>query len=222
MLALTRVAFSYAGFGGVVMRSETGTEPTRASGRSGRSFTIFLVFACVALSVEVALLIRKNRSLEKRISQVIAAEKVVTLMPGDEFEPVALVDESGEEMLLDFGYGQPKSLLLMFTMGCAACEETFPVWSEIVPAASIPGLRVVAIRLDNRDALEEEAANILPFPVHSVVAGEETLLRKVSHVPATLLLDEFGVVESVWSGVLTPEKAEDLDATIAAIIQLGD
>ena len=190
--------------------------------RSRLLFTIFLVFACVALSVEVMLLVRKNRNLEERLSRATAATQIATIAPGDVIEPLILMDESGEEMTLEFSDGQTKSLMLVFTLACSACETTFPVWSEIVPIEDTSRLRVIAIRLDGEGAPAEASVNLLPFPVHSADVPETSSLRKISALPVTILLDGYGVVEKVWSGVLSQKDADALRETINALTETGN
>lgn len=203
------------------MSTETASESSHPAHRSSRLFTIFLVIACVALSVEVMLLVRKNRNLEESLSRAPATTQIATVEPGDVFEPLVLMDESGEEMTVEFGDGQAKSLMLVFTMACSACETTFPVWSEIVPVEDTPRLRVIAIRLDGEGALDEASVDLLPFPVHSADVPDTSSLRKISAVPATILLDAYGVVEKVWSGALSREDADALRETIDALIEAG-
>ena len=86
--------------------------------RPRRLFVPFLVFACAVLSVEVVLLVLKNRELEARVIHLVEENQAPTIEVGDVIEPFTLLSESGEMVVLEFDEGQPKSLLLVFTQGC--------------------------------------------------------------------------------------------------------
>ena len=190
-------------------------QPGTEAGRGGHWFTIFLAVACLALAVEVMLLVRKTRRLEGEIARLSAAMQPGTVEVGDAFEPLTLIGEDGEEVSLRFGHRQPHTLMLLFTMSCPACEKTFPIWSEIIPAEETPALRVAAIRLDRDPGLVEASTNVLPVPVYTAKERGKTL-QKITRIPITVLVDGSGVVEKVWSGYLTPEKQQDLRNALEA------
>ena len=184
-------------------------QPGAEAGRGGQWFTIFLAVACLALAVEVTLLVIKTRRLEGEIARLSAAMQPKTVEVGEAFEPLTLVGEDGKEKLLEFGEGQPHTLMLLFTMSCPACEKTFPIWCEIIPTEETPALRVAAIRLDRDPEPVEASTNVLPVPVYTAKERGKTL-QKITRIPTTVLVDGSGVVNKVWSGYLTPEKQQDL------------
>ena len=184
--------------------------------RGGQWFTIFLAVACLALAVEVILLVSKTRRLEGELSRLNAAVQPKTVEVGDAFEPLTLIGEDGEETSLEFGQGQPHTLMLLFTMSCPACEKTLPIWSEIVPAEDTPDLRVAAIRLDKDPEPVEASISVPPVPVYLVKERGKTL-QKITRIPTTVLVNGSGVVEKVWSGYLTPEKQQDLRQTLEEV-----
>ena len=198
------------------MSRETAPPSQPPAGRGARVFTIFLTVACLALAVEVLLLVQKNRRLREALAQANAARRPANIAVGEAFDELPLIDESGEETVVEFGEGQPRTLMLVFTPACPACARTFPFWGEVIPAEDTPGLRVVAVRLDRAAEPIEVSEAVLPFAIYSP-ADAETPLRKVTSVPTTLLLDEFGVVEKVWTGIFTAEREQDFRDTLAAL-----
>lgn len=178
-------------------------------------YTAFLLIASIGLALEVALLVWKNRELEQQLQRALVALRAEEITPGTVFEPFTLVDETGWETLLEFGAGQPKTLLLVFSSDCSACLSTFPIWAEIIPAESSPKLRVVGVSMDETGIAEAPSTpESLPFAVFTVKGLYETSLRNVIRVPVTIMLESTGEVKEVWTGFLVPEKAESLRGAI--------
>jgi hypothetical protein len=204
------------------MTTEIAAPETQAGAtKGGRLFTGFLVLACLGLAVETLLLVRENRQLKERVANLSTTAQPPTIQAGAVFEDLSLRDEAGDESRIEFGEGQPHTLLLAFTLACPACERNLPIWSEIVPAEDTPRLRVRAVRLD-RDAEPVEASiNVLPLPLYSLVDARE-VVALITHVPTTLLLDEWGIVEHAWTGMLEPGDQAELRSAIASVNQTGD
>ena len=185
--------------------------------RPRKVFVPFLVFACAVLSVEVVLLVLKNRELEARVIHLVEENQAPTIEVGDVIEPFTLLSESGEKILLEFDEGQPKSLLLVFTQGCGACDKMLPIWGDAIPVEASPGLRVLAISLDEPEA---SSPDLFPFPVHTPAGLDAGFVQEITRIPATILLDEYGVVEKVWSGLLSPDDTTGLRKTVASLVQV--
>ena len=179
-----------------------------------RVFTVFLVVACIGLSTEVFLLVRKTQNLQEQLARAI--EDAQTIQPGVAFKPFTVVDQSGVSTWIEFGEGQPETLLLAFSTECAACEEVFPLWNEVVPVNIADVLRVIPIHLGPQDALPKGESYALPVPAFSVSAADLEHFHKITRIPATLLLNEEGVVEHAWSGIPGPGEANRLREVLAA------
>ncbi len=191
-------------------KSELGQGVTRKI----RVFTVFLVVACAGLSTEVVLLVHKTRKLEEQLVRAMA--DAPTIQPGEAFEPFTVVDQSGLSRWIEFGEGQPETLLLAFSPECAACDEVFPLWNEVVPGEIANVLRVIPIHMGPQDALTEGESYALPVPAFSVSPADVEHFRKITRIPAALLLNKEGVVEHAWSGIPTPDEADRLREVLAA------
>jgi peroxiredoxin len=181
-------------------------------GRSGALLTIVLAIVCAAMAVEIVLLVQKTRRLEARVAQLSATPKPPSIKPGDAFEPFDLQTESGEQVTVGFGEGQPKSLLLVFSMACHACERIFPTWRQLLPDVP-PGVRVLPIRLD-ADAPDGAANPQLQAPIYAL-RNQQEMRDQLSAVPSTILLDPFGTVDQVWTGQLSERHQTSLREAIA-------
>ena len=197
------------------------TKPEAADSRSAARWdvlTIVLCTACIALTVLVFLLARQNRALKAQMSALMtqsAQNDPNALRAGDLVSSFEAVAPTGETMRVGFGAGEPRTLLLVFSPDCPACQRTKPVWNRVlaepVPASvRIVGLRAAASPPPDASVPEEQTA----FPVYSLLGP----IEKVRFVPATVLLDGEGVVQQVWFG----ELGEDQEAELRAALHAGD
>lgn len=202
------------------MKSHDTSEPGQAVARKGGAFTIFLAVFCAGLSAEVVLLVRKTGNLEQKLALAMAGAP--TIRPGDAFGPFTVVDEFGESTLIEFGEDQPETLLLAFNHECDACDEAFPLWNEVIPVAISNALRVVPIHLGLEDGHSDGESHALPVQAFSISPADMEPFRKIARIPATLLLNNEGVVEHAWSGIPTPHEANMLRDAIAAYARTSE
>lgn len=176
------------------------------SGTGEKVFNIFLMVACAALAVLVLLLAMQNRRLKEQVSTLLTPQMPPeALQEGQVLEPLALLDDGGNRVVVNFeGLGE-RTLLLFFSPDCPACRETIPVWSVMLQNQP-PAVRVIGVRL----GAEMEDVPNLPFGVYSPEDGGKSLAGKIPFVPATVLLDDKGLIERVWYGMLDEEKQAEL------------
>jgi hypothetical protein len=178
---------------------------------SDKTFNMFLISACFALAVLVLFLAWQNRKLKEEIAELMIPQIPPTaLKQGDSMEPLNFIDEAGKDTLLGFGEG--KTLLLIFSPQCPACIETIPVWNDMLqeaPAAT----RIAGLRL----AAEVESTVITRFPIYTPTDDGSGLAGRIPYIPATLLIDEHGIIEWVKYGALTDEDVETLSEILEGL-----
>jgi hypothetical protein len=199
------------------MSTDTIVSPALMKPGNGRWFTGFLAIACMGLGAEVLLLTRKNHELNELLANAVNERTLADVQAGDLLEPFALLGEEGERVDLQFGPAQPKSLLLVFATGCPDCERVLPIWNGLVPRQDTGRLRVLGIRLNRQIDAGSEASPAVNFPVYTVRSRDKTRIGRVVSVPTTILLDEDGVVEQAWAGVLDGNQADALRNAIAVL-----
>jgi len=184
----------------------------RKGGRSGeRAFSIFLMVACAALAILVLLLAQQNRRLKSQLATLLTPQMPPeALKAGDVLEPLALLDDGGNRVLINFEGLADRTLLLFFSPDCPACRETIPVWSALLNGRRST-VRVTGIRLGGGI---EDAPN-LPFAVYTPEDGGQSLAGRIPFVPATMILDSDGTVERAWYGLLDEEKQAELAQILA-------
>ncbi len=183
-------------------------------------FTLFLVGACLALAVLVLLLARQNRQLKETLVGHVhpTTPGAAEFKPGDQVSPITVVADSGQKTHVTFGGGEKKTLLLVFSSTCPACDQTLPVWRQLLAAGTPPSIRVVGIQTDRLKAAGSASAVVAqsyPFPVYGYERSKPDPLEKVPYVPAALVVDDRGVVKKAWFGVLTKEQELELRKELA-------
>jgi len=174
--------------------------------------------ACVALAVLVFLLAMQNRQLKQALTFALTDIPADALTHGDTLEPPALIDDLGQVQNVDFGGEREQTLLLVFSSTCPACEETLPIWSEMIPEyMGRPELQIVGIQLD-RPAPDDEPGSLVteafPFPVLGVTTEGYEALRRIPFIPAAILIDPAGTVEKTWYGLPGERELEELRAAL--------
>jgi hypothetical protein len=173
---------------------------------SDKTFNLFITSACIGLAAVSIFLTWQNRNLKDELAELRLPQiPPEALQQGDRMEPLTLLDNVGNRITIGFGAREGKTLLLIFSPDCPACVMTLPIWSEMLeePPASA---RVIGLRLG--EAQEDDPA--LPCTVYAPDEAGSGLAGKIPFVPATLLLDDRGVVEQVWYGVLQDDDQEAL------------
>lgn len=173
-------------------------------------FVIFLVVACAALSVLVALLAMQNRSLKAQISASAAArlDPPNALKVGEVFGPLDLKPiEGGETMRLPAADGSRAALVFVFSSTCPACKEAFPIFDDLAAEAASRGLDVGGVR---SDAGQDQAVH--RFPVYALATPNAAFQEKLPFVPVAMVLEPSGKVKAVRFGVPTAAQLEELKA----------
>jgi hypothetical protein len=153
---------------------------------------------------------RENRRLEAELAAASREAPAESWKPGDRLGPLALVDGEGTTETLTFERGEGRTLLLLFSPDCPACQAIWPFWEFLVDGAP-RGLRVVGLCTGG------DPPTARTFPVFTLPDPGRGSLRKVPLVPATLLVDGEGRIVRAWYGVLAAEDETTLLDLVAEI-----
>ena len=192
---------------------------SNGSERSG-SFSIFLMLACAALSVLVVLLAIQNLRLKNEISRLASKLPDNALAQGETFGPLSLLDWDEQSRPLVFGEGEQRTLVLIFSTHCGACEQTFPIWDEILGDvdADAAGLRVVGVQTDAPGEGDADPGQLVtesfPFPVFPVDYSQSFIMNRIPAVPATVVVDTAGVVAHIWYGAPDSNTIAEIRSTL--------
>jgi len=178
--------------------------------------TSVLLVGCVALAVCVIVLAWQNLSLKRQLGSAgHAPADLDALAAGDLVEPFEVVSAQGEPVRVSFDEGQERTLLLVFSSTCPACQSNMPIWNELLAGARPATVRVLGIQTDL-------AAGAAPHdggptcPIYAVGPRARPPFDRLPYVPATVVIDGAGRVRNAWFGVLGADQQDELRREIAA------
>lgn len=180
-------------------------------------FSIFLTLACIALAVLVVMLAKENRDLKQQMADLAKGPPLpeYAIKLGDSLEPFTVMDDGGGEYTIEYGGEWERTLLLIFSSQCPACEQTLPIWSEMVSGeiAQIPGVQIAGIQLDRLQQGGAESplmVDAYSFPIYSIDLAANEFLKKIPFIPATIVVDAEGVVLNAWYEIPGDEIREEI------------
>jgi hypothetical protein len=181
-----------------------------------RAWTLLFATLTAALSVALALELREIRRLRTELVAMAAAKaRAAGIEPGQALSPVTLRDAAGLDVRLDFTGEVPGTVLLFHSSACDACASSSAHWRSAISQAARPDVRVLCLQTDvdsGAPLLLEGLPPSLAVPLPPV-----GWLAAVPAVPATLVLDEGGVLVRAWYGELDDGNEQELVRTLAGL-----
>jgi peroxiredoxin len=158
----------------------------------------------VGLCIANGLLIKQNRDLRA----VIAYNQPQFLEPGQQAPPLAAKSLSGQRRVIDYA-AYSKTVLLVFSPQCPACERTAPHWRQIRAACARNQYQILAVSLGDGPKSEEFLkSHGIDLEVLADVDAETRRAYRLNLTPLTIVMDSGGNVERVWPGVFKESKPE--------------
>lgn len=156
-----------------------------------------------SLVIEVVLLSKQNSELKSRLALLIGDGKNSSVKPGEVVAPFQATDFKGETTKIAYNGVVDKTLLLIFSTSCGACELNLPNRPEIASQLIGDHRRIVGISLNPLAKTKEYVLkNNIKYPVF--VSSDTSFIKsyKLFAVPQTILIDGLGRIENIWTGVL--------------------
>jgi hypothetical protein len=192
---------------------EAANSKTGGSPYVGRFLAPVFVGVAILLSVVSVLLVRQNRVLHRKVQFV---ESELLLQPGTEARPITGKDLRGDSVAVAHGQDGKKTLMLVFSPDCHACDLNWPKWNLAIRSADAAGARVVGVNL--APVLTEEYIERHGLGGRVVIAQADAsskLAYQLRFTPQTIVIGSDAKVLWVWTGAL-PDKAEkDLDGLLS-------
>lgn len=181
-----------------------------------RPWTFLFAALTAVLCATLALVVRENRRLREQLVAMAATKaRESGLEEGQVLGPVTLRDADGAPIAVRYEGEASGTVLLFHSSSCDACEATLPLWRRAVEETARFDVRVFCIQTDVTEgvpmALEGLPASLaVPLPPVGWLAS-------LPAVPATLLVDDLGVLTRAWYGELDAEMAADMTGAIQAL-----
>lgn len=161
----------------------------------------------VLLGINIAL-VRQNRQLK---AQVSLPPPELEAPAGTSVPDLKGFDLGGKPVEVAYGKDPRKVLLLVYSPTCGFCAQNWPQWWDLMSALNRDAVRPVAVDVTSTSTavfLSEHRLN--DFPVMNQVDPTARMRYRFQLTPQTILVDQDGKVEKVWSGVLNTAAVEEL------------
>lgn len=181
---------------------------TRPSFLSRRRLTqgLFLLLV-VGLCIANGLLIKQNRDLKA----TIARSQPQFLKLGQQVPPLAATNLSGQRQVVNYAT-RTKTVLLVFSPQCPACERAAPYWREIGAASARNQYQIFGISLgDGPKSNSFLTSNGLKVDALVDLDAETREAYKLFVTPLTIVVDNNGKVERIWPGAFSKEAKDDVE-----------
>lgn len=176
-------------------------------------FTFLLLLANVKLLLRVS---QDQKTYDTLVdSQAPQLDMTVPTLTG--------YDVDGRPVRLEFGQGQPRTLILAMSPTCLACEENWANWQRLLKTnPEKVGRVVIADVSTNEPPLTKEYIATHHLEGRTVLAqvnADSIQQYRFQYTPQTILVSGTGKVEAVQTGLLTQgrfaQKAEGASPSAA-------
>ncbi|MBO0860213.1 MAG: hypothetical protein J2P21_17425 [Chloracidobacterium sp.] len=177
-----------------------------------RSMTLaMLVLGTLLLLVNV-LLARQNQKLK-----ILAGrpDRALEVRPGTKLPPLEGFDVDGNRHTIAYSRDSRKTILLVISPRCRACEQSLPNLKAIVNGLDQKSFRLAAVSLQSEGLKEYMYRRGLDrVPVLTEVDPKLRVAYNLSLTPQIILIDAGGAVEKVWTGLLRGEDKHGVESTL--------
>jgi peroxiredoxin len=174
--------------------------------RLTQGVTLFLV---LGLCVSNWLLIKQNRDLKA----AIAHNNPEFLLRGQELPALTGKTLSGQRKTVNYAESN-KTVFLVFSPACPACEQAAPSWRDIIAACSRNQYQIFGISLDFDRGSRTRAfliSNGFSMETFVDIDGATKATYRLSLTPLTIVIDNKGKVDRVWPGAFDSKVKVDVE-----------
>lgn len=177
---------------------------------------LLMLFVGVVLLFVNVLLVQQNNKLKIMAGR---PDRALEIRPGTALPPLEGLDSNGARHSVNYDQASRKTVLLVFSPQCYACEENMPNWKAIINGLDRRSFRLAAVSLQS-DGVKEYASQhgINQVPILTKIDPKYRVAYNLALTPQTILIDADGKVEKVWTGLL--RGADKQDAELALNVQL--
>jgi peroxiredoxin len=165
-------------------------------------------------------LVVQNLQLRDKI-EILSSNPKVEI--GEQFSKFNAIDI--ENHGVNFSSAKIKKIVLFTSTTCPYCKKQNPYWTQMLNQVDSQKYEVLEIfnSAENRQKVSEYLRMIghSDNPKLKVVFSnnEDLQKHKLSLTPTTVVLNENGLVEKVWSGLWDKSKIEDVNSYFNSTIQ---
>lgn len=171
--------------------------------------TFFFGAALLLINVLLVQQIEKLRILARK------PDRALEVKPGTALPALEGLDNNGDRHIFSYGQDSRKTVLLVLSPRCRACEENMPNWEALIKGIDHRSFRLVGVSLQS-ESLKEYASRhgIDQFPILTKIDPKYRVTYNLALTPQTILIDADGKVEKVWTGLLRGEDKQNVELAL--------
>lgn len=168
---------------------------------------VTLPIITIALLITNGFLIFQNLTLKSQL-QAFAPKQI---KEGAVFDTFQAKNINGGVTKIDFAGNNSKRVLLYFHPSCGWCKKQMPYWKTLVSNADSAKFKITAITIDENANEIKKYMNTYGVNSWEVlsITKEDADKAEFSGTPATIVLDNQGKVEKVWTGMWRDKELAD-------------
>jgi hypothetical protein len=173
---------------------------------------VLLTILGATLLIVNGLLVRQNKQLKVLASR---PDRVLEIRPGTALPPLEGIDSNGNRQRIDYGEDSRKTVLLVFSPRCGACEKNMPNWKAIINGLDRDSFRLAAVSLQTEGFKEYVIRHgISEAPALGIIDPKYRVMYNLALTPQIILIDSEGKAERVWTGLLQEEDKESVEQSL--------
>jgi hypothetical protein len=158
------------------------------------------------------LLIQQNKKLKTLASR---PDRVLEVRPGTALPPLDGLDSNGNKHSINYGQDSRKTVLLVLSPRCQACEENMPNWEAIIKGLDRQSFRLAAVSLQPGGVNEYASQRgINQIPILTKIDPKNRVAYNLALTPQIILISAGGKVEKVWTGLLKGEDRQSVELAL--------
>jgi peroxiredoxin len=186
--------------------------PSSVHQAKSKVVALLLFFLGALLLLVNVLLVQQNKKLK-----ILARrpDRSLEIKAGTALPPLEGFDSDGNRQSVDYGHDPRKTVLLVLSPRCPACEENMPNWEAIINGLDRRSFRLAGVSLQS-EGFKEFASRrgINQVPTLTKIDPRYRVAYNLALTPQTILIDAEGKVEKVWTGFLRGENKQDVELAL--------
>jgi hypothetical protein len=158
------------------------------------------------------LLVHQNKRLKVLANR---PDRVLEVKPGTMLPSLEGIDSNGAKQNISYGKDLRKTVLLILSSRCRACEVGRPNWEAIINGLDRQSFRLAAVSLQSEGFKDYALPHgITQIPILTEIDPKYRVAYNLALTPQIILIDSHGKVEKVWTGLLQREDKQDVELAL--------
>ncbi len=167
-----------------------------------KSFLLAFAVLCISLFITNILLMKRLSEL-KRFNDALSVP--TKLQIGAVVPSFVGYDGAGRKVSYDYGVDTRKTVLLILSPTCHACDENWPNWNRLISMLDLSKIRLVIANINTTAPVSTNYVSkhgISNIPLLSETSPETMAAYKLGYTPQTIVIAADGKVEKVEIGLV--------------------